>query len=269
MFVTEIFFSSTLMWQGTLEQMFRMAAENGFSGMEIWIQHFEAKNHSVEKYLRYSNMYEMENFIHAHSWDVNLASISEPVRQASLEETRKAVDFALLTGSGEVTVHPGHASHPQEKGSSWDRLYDSLSQIHEYASLRGIRISLEVMEKLPSMLAWSLETMQMATRDLFESFSYTVDAAHCDSEEELFYLLKALPDVSKIHISNRSGFQLHTPLFRGDHDFSSLLPRLKATGIPLVVEGLDTDRNFEVLPLTIRFMEEISESSPCTMESRT
>lgn len=266
---TEIFFSSTLMWNATLEEMFTMAVEHGFAGMEIWAQHFEFRKYSIEKYLRYSKMYDIESIVHSHSWDINLASMSEPVRQASLEETRKAVDFALLTNSRELTVHPGHLSHPQGKKPSLDRLYDSLSQIQEYAYLRGINISLEVMEKIPIMLAYSEKTIQMVTRDLYESFSYTVDAAHCDNEEELFYLLRALPHVSKVHISNRSGSHLHTPLFEGDHDFNTILPRLGSIGIPMVVEGLDTGRNFDILASTADSLAQLIEYSRYSTGSKT
>lgn len=264
----EIFFSSTLMWNATLEEMFSMAVENGFSGMEIWAQHFDTRKYSIEKYIHYSRMYGLETIVHSHSWDINLASMSEPIRQASLKVTKDAIDLALISNSRELTVHPGQISHPNEKEASWNRLYDSLSRLYEYAYLRGIKISLEVMEKIPIMLVYSEDTAKMGTRDLYESFSYTVDAAHCDNEEELFSLLRTLPHVSKVHISNRWGSKLHTPLFHGDHDFQSILPRLWNKGIPLVLEGLDTGRDFDILAVTARELDQIKEGYLCSTGSK-
>lgn len=252
------------MWKANLEEMFNMAVKHKFAGMEIWAQHFELRQYSTEEYLQYSRMYGIETLVHSHSWDINLASMSEPVRQASLNETKKAIDFAFLTDSREITLHPGQISHPQEEETSWDRLYDSLFKLHHYARVKGIKISLEVMEKIPIMMTYSVETMQKATRDLYESFSYTVDAAHCDTEEELFYLLRNLPNVSKVHISNRSGSQLHTPLFQGDHNFEVILPKLWEKGVPLVIEGLDTKRNFDVLSCTAEKLNVFKEYSLCS-----
>lgn len=264
--MTGLFFSSTLMWNGTLEQMFRMAAEHGLQGMEVWAQHFEAKAFSVDEYLRLSRLYGMETIVHAPSWDINLASMSDKIRRGSLKETKRAVDFALRMGSCELTVHPGHASLPVEKEASYDRLFDSLCELYEYAFPKGATISLEVMEKLPVMLADSAENMKRATRALFGRFAYTVDSAHCDSEEEVFSLLRTLPSVSKIHISNRSGQKLHTPLFRGDYDFVRLLPKLWAIGIPLVIEGMDFDQDFSFLKSTLSFVENVVKNSRCTAE---
>lgn len=268
--MTGLFFSSTLMWNGTLEQMFRMAAEHELQGMEIWAQHFEARGFSVDEYLRLSRLYGTETIVHAPSWDINIASMSDKIRRGSLKETKRAVDFALRIGSCELTVHPGHASLPAEKEASYDRLFDSLCELYEYAFPKGAAISLEVMEKLPVMLADSAENMKLATRALFGRFTYTVDSAHCDGEEEVFSLLRTLPSISKIHISNRSGQKLHTPLFRGDHDFIRLLPKLWGIGIPLVIEGMDCDQDFSFLKSTLSFVEDVVKNprSRCAAERK-
>ena len=243
--------------------MFQKTTEEDFQGMEVWAQHFEAKGFSWDEYLRFSHLFEKDTLVHAPSWDINLASMSEKIRRGSINETLRAVDFALMVGSKELTVHPGQASNPLLEEASLDRLYQSLKEIFEYSYPRGLKISLEIMEKLPLSLVYSTGTAERATRDLFGLFSYTVDAAHCDSEEEIFSLLRTLPEVSKIHISNRWGNRLHTPLFLGDHDFSRILPRLGEMGIPLVVEGLDRDVNFPVLRSNIFFVEEIMKDFRC------
>lgn len=255
--MSNVFFSSTLMWNGSLKQMFRTAKENGFAGMEIWAQHFEAKNFSEDECRRLAAACGMKLVVHAPSWDVNLASMSKTLRRASVEETERAIDFALRIGAGEMTLHPGQASPPAEKEASYGPMSESLCELHGYALSRNLEISLEVMEKIPIMLTYSEDTMKRATGDLFKMFSYTVDAAHCDREEEIFVLLDLLPRVSKVHISNRSGARLHTPLSAGDHDFTRIIPVLYGMGIPVVIEGIDVKPDFPRLRSEVSFISQV------------
>ena len=81
--------------------------------------------------------------------------------------------------------------------------------------------------------------------DLFDQFVYTLDVAHCDSEEEVLSTLQNYRSrISKLHISNRKGPKFHTPLNEGDYDMEKLLPELARYNLPMVIEGLDSSRDF-------------------------
>ena len=88
-----------------------------------------------------------------------------------------------------------------------------------------------------------------------KQFFYTLDIAHCDSEEEPFHILDQLKRISKIHISNRKGKCYHTPLENGDFSFKEMLPQLLAYGLPLVTEGYDDSRDFHIFTENTAFLK--------------
>lgn len=252
--MSNLYFSSLLLMNASLDRMFSFGSALGFDGIEVWSQHFHLLGFSAGECKALSDQWGMEIVVHAPSWDVNIASLSEEIRRASLEEVKRSMDFAVLAGAGEVTVHPGHISAPVRSELHLARLHESLEELHGYSREKDMPLSMEVMEKTPSMMGTSSESMRLAMGDLFGSFRYTVDVAHCDDEEEVYTLLSTLPRVSKLHLSNRQGWKFHTPLFQGDHDFLRMLPGLRATGLPLVLEGKDRDGDFGLLRSTVDFM---------------
>ena len=89
-------------------------------------------------------------------------------------------------------------------------------------------------------------------------FVYTLDVAHCDSEEEILSILQNYrPQISKIHISNRKGSRFHTPLNEGDYDMKKLLPKLAHYNLPIVIEGLDSSGDFSIAKQNIQFIQHI------------
>ena len=117
-------------------------------------------------------------------------------------------------------------------------------------------VSLEIMEKIKKEFVTDPASMEEVTGPLFSFFFYTLDLAHCDSTEEMETFHRALPRISKLHISNRVGPQYHTPLPDGDYDFRALLPLLKAWNLPMVVEGYDSTAAHEVFNKNIHFLQE-------------
>lgn len=256
----KLYLSSMLLWSSSLEQIFDIATKYNFDGIELWAQQFETRGYSINEYKKLKEFYPIRTIVHSYSWDLNLASLNKGIRQASIEQTKKAIDLTTNLGGNELTVHPGRKTVNDDDDTEiyFNFLYQSLQEIYEYAKKNKIRISLEIMEKLPLELAVCEKTIKKATLDLFNNFCYTVDIAHCDTTNEIFNLADNLPNISKFHISNKLGNQLHTPLYNGDFNFKELLPILSNYEIPIVLEGLDKSFNFTVLRNSIKFINNIS-----------
>ena len=144
-----IYLSSTLLWNGSLEEIFDLAGGSGLDGIELWAQHFFYRGFREEEYCKLAALYPLRGCVHSQSWDLNLASINEGIRTQSVEEVKRSIDLADRLGIDEVTVHPGHrtilgAGEPYEA-----YLRESLEKILEYAERHGIDVSLEIMEKIP------------------------------------------------------------------------------------------------------------------------
>lgn len=255
--MSQIFFSSMLMWNASLDQIFSMAYKNGFDGIELWAEQFSAREYSIDEYKKLSSLYPVKTIVHSYSKDLNLASLNKGILKASIQETKKGIDLANELGAYEITVHPGQRALPVDIEGYYHRLYSSLEEIYMYAKERLIDISLEIMEKDGKNFIVNPEEMIKLTGSMFDKFYYTLDVAHCNEEKEIFYALDNMKRISKIHISNRIGDNLHTPLFKGDYLFDELIPRLQCYNLPLVVEGFDTDIQFSIINKNINLLKNI------------
>lgn len=247
--------SSTLLWNARLDQIFDTIYKTGFDGIELWTEHFLNKKFDEKEYLKLSSLYPLKTYVHSSSWDLNLCSMNKQIRKASINAVINSIKLAERIGSFEVTVHPGRKSVGTDCESYIFWLNDSLKQIAQVADKLKIDVSLEIMEKVKNEFVTNLDMMRAVTGDMFDYFHYTVDVAHCDSEQELFELINNTPRVSKIHVSNRKKQKLHTPLSDGDYDFKKLLPKLFEYNLPLVIEGYDCTQDFKTFNDNFNFLK--------------
>ncbi|HJB08848.1 MAG TPA: sugar phosphate isomerase/epimerase [Candidatus Enterocloster faecavium] len=253
-----IYLCSTLLWNGSLEEIFDMACQSGLDGIELWAQHFFHRKFDAGEFEKLAALYPLKSCVHSQSWDLNLASMNEGIRKQSVIEVEKSIDLAYRLGLDEVTVHPGRCTIPGTGAPYEAYLRQSFQEILEYAKKRQIDVSLEIMEKIPKEFVTTMDAMKRVCGDLFDQFVYTLDVAHCDSEEEVLTTLQDYrPHISKLHISNRKGPKFHTPLNEGDYDMEKLLPRLARYDLPMVIEGLDSSRDFSTAKQNIQFIQHI------------
>ena len=250
------YFSSTLMWDADAETIMRTAAENGFDGIELWAQHAETMKLDLEVIRRLKREFGLNIVIHAKSWDLNYAALNDAVRAASVEEIKSSVDLAAMLGAGEVTVHPPRYTLKEDEAAR-DRAYRSIRELYGYAKERGVEISMEIMEHIPKEMATTPEGMFEIVRDLREKLSYTIDLAHSLKEEEFFENIRIMGRVSKVHLTNKKGIKLHTPIPDGDFDFEEIYPRLLAYGFPMVIEGYEEGDRYEALKKNIHYIQNL------------
>lgn len=254
--MNNVYFSSTLMWNATMDEILKKAYFNKFKGIELWNQHFEFRDFCDEEYKRIADMYRLETIVHASSWDLNISSINTGIREASINEIFKSIDLAKRINAKEVTVHPGRQTINTFKEYHIDILRDSLKRIRDYGREQDIEVSLEIMEKIPKELITTDKELKSILEDLYEDFSYTLDIAHCKNEDEAINYINSIKNISKIHISNKIGTKLHTALYDGDYDFNDLLPKLQKYNKPFVIEGFDKSNEFSIINNTIKFLND-------------
>lgn len=258
-----IYFSSTLMWNKSLDEIMKKAYLEGFQGIELWMQQVEYKKYSVNECKQALKKNPIDITIHAYSWDLNLSSLNEGIRKASINEILKSIDYAHLIKAKDVTIHPGRKTIFGFEDNNKELLYKSLKEISDYAKEKNIIISLEIMEKVSKEFITSDIELKECIKNLYEDFQYTLDVAHCTNEEEVFNYLNSVDRISKIHISNKIGNKLHTPLSIGDYDFQELLFKLEETNNPLVIEGIDYSDDLDILENNINFIKSIKGEISC------
>lgn len=254
-----IYFSSTLMWNAELSELFQTAYRMKADGIELWAQQFEYRNYNEKECLNLQKQYPLQIFIHSNSWDMNFASINRGIREASLNEIKRSIDLAARLHAPEITVHPPRETLCGNKSFYQEIAHQGLQEIFQYGRSAGVTVSLEIMEKIPKELMTTREAVSLLTRNLYREFSYTVDTAHCTDEKELEDFLQNLPNISKIHISNRKGSQYHTVLADGDFSFQTLWPILERRNLPMVVEGFDSTDQYTALQENMSYLEKLKE----------
>jgi len=245
------------MWNASIEQIVEIVNLYGIRGIELWDQQFETRNYQVIEYTKKAEYYGIETIVHSKSWDLNFASMNKSIRRASVEEIKKSIILAELIRAKEVTVHPPRETFSGNKEYYYENAYNGLKEICGFAREKGIRVSLEIMEKKPNELVSTDEELKVMVRDLYKEMTYTIDVAHCTSEEEFWKYFNRVESVSKIHISNRKGEKLHTKLSDGDFNFKDLILKLRKYNIPLVIEGYDGGNDFGVLKDNLEFIKKI------------
>ncbi len=252
--MNDLYTSSTLFWGASLQSMFSFLEENAIQGVELWAQHFYDAGFNKGEYCKLSEKTGVKTVVHAASWDLNFASINEGIRNASIAEIKKSIDLAADLDAREVTVHPPRDTISLLGGKTKDYAYEGLKTLVEYAREKNIVVSVEIMEKIPKEVIAGSDSYMSILKDLVHEVSCTLDIAHCESDEELFELLKCVPNVSKIHISNRTIKTYHTPLYEGMFDFTKILPLLSDYNVDLVLEGLDVSSDHQIIKKTLDFI---------------
>lgn len=245
--MSNIFFSSTLMWSATPKQIMQTAYNYGACGVELWAQQLDIMDYDPSEFAHLANEYQLELLIHAKSWDLNFASLNEKIRQASLDELKLSLLLAKQVGATEITVHPPRITLQNLRESSIKKGRCELEKLLDFADQLSISISLEIMEKIPKELVTTVDEYFCFVGELFPRLYTTLDIAHCDGEQEFWYYYDRLPCISKLHISNRKGKKYHTPLAEGEYCFERMLPQLQKLGLPLVIEGFDDSDQFETI----------------------
>lgn len=78
---------------------------------------------------------------------VDLADLNESLRQDSIDDLLRALDWSASVGAQVVVVHPGGLSVDEELGERTDRLTQSLDILSLEAASRNIRIGVENMPR--------------------------------------------------------------------------------------------------------------------------
>lgn len=249
--------TSLLMWGMSLDEMFQTLKEYDIKSMELWAEQFDYFNFDIEEYKALASRDQVETVIHCKSWDLNFSSVNKTIREASITEVKASIDLARALDATSITVHPSRETAPGIDTGVVEKLRDGLKEISKYAKECNVEISLEIMEKIPKELITSDTALFEVLGDMVNDFKYTLDIAHCLSEEEIFQYLDTIPNIDKLHITNKKGPKLHTDIDDGDFDFYTLLPKLYDLGIPMVLEGVDKSKENIKIGKSIKMIKEI------------
>ncbi|HEX3012847.1 MAG TPA: sugar phosphate isomerase/epimerase [Methanobacterium sp.] len=196
------------------------------------------------------NSYNIKTSIHAPLSDVNIASLNESIRKASVEEIKNSINLASKTDSEAVVVHPGHMAFLARKFPEKirEKSLISLKECSRYAEEHGMKLCVENMPDMEGMTCKSLDELNELVQEI--GALMTVDVGHAHNAGVPIDEILKYDNIGHVHLSDNDGsFDNHNAVGSKDIDFKSLfegLKKKKFEGI-LVVEVTNKDEILESL----------------------
>ena len=200
----------------------------------IWEIVMESKHHpekvtAIVEGLRAS--YPMKLQVHVPISDINIGSVSEKLRRASVDEVLGAMRFASDHDADPVTIHPGHFSPVARECLSFltDQMAKSLKQLDRAAEEYGVRVCLENMPDY--LFAYCKQVDELLSAMEGTGFSLTFDIGHAmtNSNMESFLTPEIIERVGNVHVHDNNG--------KSD---SHVTPGQGTIDLPFVISELET-----------------------------
>lgn len=172
--------------------------------------------------------YDLSYSVHAPISDVNLASLNERFREASVIEMLNTLEMAASLDIDRVTIHPGIApmSVPYMEEKALEQSKRSLRSLDRISAEYGVMIAVENMPALPFMIGQTAEEMKTLIGDTNLSFCF--DIGHANTTGQIDALISEFKDrIINIHIHDNHGLNdEHLTLGEGEIDFKDVIGKL-------------------------------------------
>jgi sugar phosphate isomerase/epimerase len=165
--------------------------------------------------------------------DVNIGSVNERMRRASVREVVEAVRVASLLSADPMTIHPGHLSPLTRERPEilTKQMLRSLNEIDKAGIEYGVDLCLENMPNFPFAHCKSPKELLQAVEgtDLF--FTLDIGHAHTNNNMAGFLYPEIVDRVKNVHVhDNLSDHDSHLTLGQGDIDLPRIILELEGLG---------------------------------------
>jgi len=159
--------------------------------------------------------YNLSYSVHAPNTDLNIGSIREPIRQASLELVRQAVEVCISIGAEVLVVHPGYYSYSYDIPAARAALTSSIAEFADISGDTGVQICIE------NMPDWECFLFKHPDIDL-DGNGFALDVGHASTTGTLSEFLKH--DIAHFHLHDNHGEKdEHLWIGGGNIDFDGSL----------------------------------------------
>ncbi|MGE4275256.1 MAG: sugar phosphate isomerase/epimerase family protein [Candidatus Methanomethylophilaceae archaeon] len=181
--------------------------------------------------------YDLKYSIHAPISDVNVAAMSERMREAATLELMATMECAIQMEVDTLTVHPGYRPFVVKgmEDKALMRAAKSLRTLNRVSREFGVRIAVENMPEFFMMLGKTAEELEalLEGTDLGVCF----DIGHAHTTGQMDQMLALQDRFVNVHIHDNNGsHDEHLTIGEGQIDFESVLSRMKGYKGNYVIE---------------------------------
>jgi sugar phosphate isomerase/epimerase len=173
--------------------------------------------------------YSLTYTFHAPSRSINIASIHEPIRKASVEVIGTSFGLAGEVNA-DIIVHPGYFAWEEERGKALRQFRKSLHDLTMIAEDYSVRFFLE------NMGNWNYFFLRKPSEiDILGDFGLALDVGHAHLNHCLDEFL--LLPFRHVHLHDNNGIEdTHSPVGSGSIDFTSVMEAVHRDGATAVIE---------------------------------
>ncbi|MDD1654817.1 MAG: sugar phosphate isomerase/epimerase [Methanomicrobiales archaeon] len=171
---------------------------------------------------------------HAPARGVNIASLHEPIRKASVEVLVQCFGVAAEV-DGRVVIHPGYFTWPGEREPAEERFRRSLAELRRAADQRGVRFSIENMGNWDYFFLRFPEEVPM-----LDGIDLALDVGHANLNGCVDRFLSCR--IAHVHLHDNDGTRdSHAAVGTGTIDFRAVMAAVRRDhAIPIIeVETLE------------------------------
>ena len=147
--------------------------------------------------------------VHAPFADINIASPSKPMLNASLKRLRESMAYANALNAQLWVFHPGVKTgismfYPRE---DWKQNIKGIRELHKTAEKYGLNIAIENLPEKYGFLMKQPEDFQKFYKETgLNDVGIALDVGHANLEGQTEHFLRKLPDkIVHMHISDNTG----------------------------------------------------------------
>jgi sugar phosphate isomerase/epimerase len=170
--------------------------------------------------------------LHCPFADINIASPSKPMLNASLKRLKQSMAFAQQLNVELWVLHPGLITGitPFYPGSDWTQNVQSIRKLHKTAKEYGLRIAIENLpKKYGSVMKTPEDFKKLYAETGLTDIGIVLDMGHANLEAQIEPFLIQLPDkIFELHLSDNMGEQdQHLGIGYGKIDWQNIAQSLK------------------------------------------
>ena len=173
--------------------------------------------------------------LHCPFADINIASPSKPMLNASLKRLKQSMAYAKELNAELFVLHPGQRTgiSPFYPDLGWKQQTRSIRQLHETAVDLGLHIAVEnVPQKYGAIMKTTDDFQRLYRETSLTDIGIVLDVGHANLENQTQHFLEQFPDrIVHLHLSdNRGENDEHLGIGDGKIDWKDLAAKLGQIG---------------------------------------
>lgn len=146
--------------------------------------------------------------VHAPFADMNIASPSKPMLNATLKRLKQSIAHANNLNAQLWVFHPGSQTgismfYP---GKAWKQNNESIRALHKTAEDYGVKIAIENLPEKYGFIMKNAEDFKKFYEEISLDIGIVLDVGHANLEGQTEHFLKKLPHrIMHIHVSDNMG----------------------------------------------------------------